>query len=182
MNNSERLILVDESDRAWGDGLKLDVHRFGVLHRAFSIFIWNNTGQLLLQKRAQVKYHSGGLWANSCCGHPCVGESVHDAAYRRLYEELGIKTALNHIGNYRYRADLPGELIENEFVHIFAGRTDDVPSPNPEEVETIKWVAPDMLIQDIGENRHDYSAWFQLYVANLSDLVLSCPAIFSSTK
>ncbi len=182
MSNSERLILVDETDRAWGDGLKLDVHKHGVLHRAFSIFIWNNAGQLLIQKRAKIKYHSAGLWTNSCCGHPCVGEIVQDGAHRRLYEELGITVRLDHIGNYRYRAELPGELVENEFVHIFAGRSEDVPSPNPQEVEKIRWVTPEALVKDIAENQHSYSAWFQLYVANLSGVVLSCPAIRHNTN
>lgn len=177
MIEEERLILVDQHDRPSGDCAKLEVHRRGLLHRAFSIFIWNAEGELLLQRRASGKYHSGGLWANSCCGHPSVGEPVDSAAGRRLNEELGMVSRLTHLGHYSYRAELPNALIENEFVHLFAGRSQGPPLPNPEEVEEIRWLSPAALLADMDLDPSAYTAWFRRYIADIPDRILSPPPI-----
>ena len=134
-------MLVDESDAEVGEGEKLDVHRTGALHRAFSVFAFNAAGELLLQRRALGKYHSGGLWTNSACGHPRPGEAVADAARRRLFEELGIGCGeLRPAGVYRYRAEL-ADLVENELDHLLVTDVVDEPRPDPDEVVEWRFVA-----------------------------------------
>ena len=114
----EKVILVDENDNQVGLMPKLEAHQKGLLHRAFSVFIFNSNYQLLLQKRAASKYHSGGLWTNTCCSHPRDGEKTEDAANRRLLEEMGIKTDLRKVYDFIYKAELDNELTENEFDHV----------------------------------------------------------------
>lgn len=171
----EQLVLVDENDRPSGEGGKLDVHRRGLRHRAFSIFVWNAAGEMLLQRRAAGKYHSAGLWTNSCCGHPRPGEQVRDAASRRLGEELGMAATLQPAGHYSYRADLPNALVENEYVHLFAAWAKEDPLPNPEEVDSVRWISPDALLADIAAAPEAYTAWFRLYVADIPETILSPP-------
>ena len=138
-------MLIDESDAALGEGEKLDVHRRGALHRAFSVFAFNAAGELLLQRRALSKYHSGGLWTNTCCGHPRPGEAVADAARRRLFEELGMGCGeLTPAGVYRYRAEIK-DLVENELDHLLVTTVDSTPSPNPDEVVEWRFIALDEL-------------------------------------
>ena len=117
----EQVILVNENDQEVGTMEKMEVHRLGVLHRAFSVFIFNERGQMLLQQRAMQKYHSAGLWTNACCSHPRPGEEVGSAASRRLNEELGFATALNPIFNFVYKATFENGLTEHEFDHVFFG-------------------------------------------------------------
>ena len=117
--SKEKVILVDENDTQVGLMPKLEAHQKGLLHRAFSVFIFNSNHQLLLQKRAVSKYHSGGLWTNTCCSHPREGEETINAANRRLIEEMGIKTNLRKVFDFIYKAELDNELIENEFDHVF---------------------------------------------------------------
>jgi isopentenyl-diphosphate delta-isomerase len=156
----ETVVLVDEADAALGEGEKLDVHRSGTLHRAFSVFAFNAAGELLLQRRALGKYHSGGLWANTCCGHPRPGEATAEAARRRLGEELGIGCGeLRPAGTLRYRAEI-ADLVENELDHLLVTDVDERPVPDPDEVVEWRFIAPDELDAWIAERPQDFTAWF----------------------
>src|SRR3954470_13284590 len=117
----EQVILVNEKDQAIGTMEKMEAHRKGVLHRAFSVFIFDRHGKMLLQQRAFHKYHSGGLWTNACCSHPLPGEDIESAAHRRLYEEMGFQTPLKKIFDFTYKADFRNGLTEYEFDHVFTG-------------------------------------------------------------
>jgi isopentenyl-diphosphate delta-isomerase len=117
----EQVILVNEQDQPVGACEKMSAHEQGLLHRAFSVFIFNSRGRLLLQQRSKGKYHSGGLWTNTCCSHPRPGETTEDAAYRRLQEEMGFQTELFHAFTFTYRAELDKELVEHEIDHVFTG-------------------------------------------------------------
>src|SRR5690348_5807899 len=117
----EQVVLVNEEDQEVGTMEKMEAHRRGVLHRAFSVFIFNKQGEMLLQQRAQEKYHSGGLWTNACCSHPRPGEEVSEGAGRRLVEELGFETELQPVFNFVYKANFENGLIEHEFDHVYFG-------------------------------------------------------------
>lgn len=156
---TEQLILVDENDRELGTEEKLKTHREGKLHRAFSIFVFDDRGRLLLQKRASTKYHSGGLWSNTCCGHPRPGESTLSAAHRRLGEEMNFACELRSFFTFHYRATLENELIENEYDHVFIGRFNGAPVPAEEEVEDWKWISLPDLKKSLGERPGAYSYW-----------------------
>lgn len=158
----ENVILVDEKDQQIGFKEKLQAHLDGDLHRALSVFICNDKGQWLLQRRALGKYHSPGLWTNTCCSHPRPSEAVLDAANRRLKEEMGICTALNKFKEVTYRLDVGSHLIEHEFDHIFVGLFNGEPEPNPGEVCDWKWVDYSALKQDISLHPENYTAWFKL--------------------
>lgn len=160
----EQVVLVDQDDRPTGVAGKMAAHRAGVLHRAFSVLVWNSRGEVLLQKRARSKYHSGGLWTNACCGHPRPGEDVAAAASRRLKEELGFTCPLTAIGELTYRADLDQGLIEHEFVHVFRGFYEGEMTPDPAEVEDLKWVTPEVLLQTFDETPEIFTAWFVKYM------------------
>ncbi len=162
---AEHVILVDEADRETGVAEKLDAHRRGVLHRAFSVMIWDRFGRLLLQKRHIGKYHSGGLWTNSCCGHPRPGEDVATAASRRLTEEMGFGCGLQPLGTMHYRAELDHGLIEHELVHIFRGRYDGAIHAHPAECDGYDWVPPEDIRLSVAAAPQRYSAWFAKYVA-----------------
>ena len=154
------MVLIDEADAEVGEGEKLDVHRAGALHRAFSVFAFNAAGELLLQRRALGKYHSGGLWTNSACGHPRPGETTADAARRRLFEEMGIGCGeLRPAGVYRYRAEI-ADLVENELDHLLVTEVSGAPSPDPDEVVEWRFVALDELSAWIASRREDFTAWF----------------------
>src|SRR3954454_12531817 len=130
----ENVVLIDEADATLGVGEKLSVHRSGELHRAFSVFAFNARGELLLQRRALTKYHSGGLWTNTCCGHPRPDEATADAARRRLFEELGVGCGeLEPAGVLRYRAQI-ADLVENELDHLLVTAVSEEPRPDPEKV------------------------------------------------
>jgi len=159
------VILVDETDQPVGTAEKLDAHRRGVLHRAFSVMIYDDRRRLLLQQRHIGKYHSGGLWTNTCCGHPRPDETAIDAATRRLAEEMGFTTPLNAIGTFRYRAELDQNLVEHEFVHLFAGIYNGPISPAPAECDGFMWVDPASLEAGIAAHPDRYTAWFKKYVA-----------------
>ncbi len=153
-------MLIDESDAPLGVGEKLAVHRSGALHRAFSVFAFNAAGELLLQRRALSKYHSGGLWANTCCGHPRPGESTAGAARRRLGEELGIGCGdLRPAGVLRYRAEL-ADLVENELDHLLVTEVSEEPRPDPDEVVEWRYLAPDDVSAWIAESPDLFTAWF----------------------
>lgn len=157
----ERVILVDISDRQIGTAEKLAAHRQGQLHRAFSIFILNSQGQLLLQKRAKHKYHSGGLWTNTCCSHPRPDETLSIATQRRLQEEMGITCDLQELFNFIYRAELDHDLIEYEFDHVFVGYSDRHPIINPNEAEDWQWIDLEKLQKDIQAHPEDYTYWLR---------------------
>ena len=160
--SEDKVILVDKNDNQVGLMPKLEAHEKGVLHRAFSIFIFNSKYELLLQKRASSKYHSGGLWTNTCCSHPREGEDTLDAANRRLYEEMGIKTSLRKVYDFIYKAELDNQLTEHEFDHVFYGVCDNDPILNKDEAEDFKWVDMETLNNDIIKNENNYTVWFKI--------------------
>ena len=178
----DKLILVDEQDRETGRAGKMEAHEKGLLHRAFSIFIFRRAlldnpdgtrtfhDQLLIQQRAEGKYHSAGLWANSCCSHPRDGEKLEEAAARRLPEETGftledLENPLEEKGAFLYKADFDNGLTEHEFDHVFVGqlkgdRLDKAPSPNPEEASQMLFLDVDEIMIDVLKNPGKYAAWF----------------------
>jgi isopentenyl-diphosphate Delta-isomerase len=165
-DRQEMLILVDERNRRVGLGEKLDVHRRGQLHRAFSIFLADGAGRVLLQKRALGKYHSGGLWANTCCGHPRFDERTRAAAGRRLGEELGMAAVLSHAFRARYETPLDHGLIENELVYVYLGRLEAEPVPNPLEASETRLMTLDDLSDDARRRPETYAYWLRHYLRN----------------
>ncbi|MGZ3862714.1 MAG: isopentenyl-diphosphate Delta-isomerase [Bacteroidia bacterium] len=166
----EEVILVDENDRETGRMEKLQAHHEGKLHRAFSVFIFNSAGELLLQKRAHGKYHSAGLWTNTCCSHPRSGENTDAAANRRLHEEMGIYCGLKHKFAFIYRAELENGLIEHELDHVYTGVSNDLPNPDPAEVDTWKYLTTEEIEKDMQLNPSSYTAWFKLIFPRIKDL------------
>lgn len=158
----EQVILVNEADEPQGLMEKMEAHQKGLLHRAFSVFVFNENNELLLQQRAKSKYHSGGLWTNTCCSHPRSGEENIDAAHRRLMEEMGFDCELEKLTDFIYRAQLDHGLTEHEFDHVFVGRWQGVPDINPVEVESYKWMDIDAVEQDIADNPDRYTEWFKI--------------------
>ncbi len=168
---TETVILVDEKDHPRGSQEKLVAHLIPQRHRAFSVFIYNGRGETLIQRRADGKYHSPGLWANSCCGHPRPGEEVREAAQRRLFEELGFTCDLTPVTRVCYTLKLEKDLWELEFTHVFQGVYEGEIHPNPEEVSEIKWVLPHDLIKD----KTKYARWFKLYILKYYDQIFGSP-------
>jgi isopentenyl-diphosphate delta-isomerase len=160
----EHVILVDENDNEVGTMEKMEAHRKGVLHRAFSILLFDETGRMLIQKRANDKYHSGNLWTNACCSHPLPGESLDQAARRRLREELGIEGNPEHRYSFIYRAELDDNVIEHELDHVFVGTFDGTPEINEEEISDWKYVKMDWLKEDINRNPDAYTEWFKIII------------------
>jgi isopentenyl-diphosphate delta-isomerase len=158
---TETVILVDRQDQQIGTAEKMAAHRQGSLHRAFSIFILNSQDQLLLQRRAVHKYHSGGLWTNTCCSHPRPGETTLAAAKRRLQEEMGFSCDLSEIFSFVYQAQLDRGLIEYEFDHVLLGRFNGKPRLNPEEADAYAWVDMDELQADIQNQPDRYTYWLK---------------------
>lgn len=157
----EKVVLVDRSDRQIGVAEKLQAHRDGLLHRAFSIFVLNPQGQLLLQKRAIHKYHSGGLWTNTCCSHPRPDEPTDRSVHRRLQEEMGFDCELHEVFSFIYRAKLDRGLTEHEFDRVFVGYSDRKPILNPEEAEDWKWIDLKILQADIKNHPESYTYWLR---------------------
>ncbi len=174
-DGDELMVLVDASDRVIGTAGKIDAHRAGALHRAFSVIVWDGMGRLLLQKRHTRKYHSGGLWTNACCGHPRPGEDIEAAALRRLNEEMGFACALAPLGTTTYRAELDGGMTEHELVHVFRGLYDGTVAPDPQEAEGYQWVSLDEMRADIAAMPERYSVWFRQYVAAQWPMALAQP-------
>jgi len=158
--NEEKLVLVDKNDNQIGLMPKMEAHQKGILHRALSIFIFNSENQILLQKRSSNKYHSGGLWTNTCCSHPRDGENIIDAGSRRLSEEMGIKAELKQAFNFTYKAELENGLIEHEYDHVLIGEFNGSPILNKDEAEDWKWMSLEEIEKDINENQEDYTVWF----------------------
>ena len=158
----EEVILVDENDNAVGTMEKMEAHRLGKLHRAFSVLPFNSQGELLLQKRAKNKYHSAGLWTNTCCSHPVPGEKIEDAAARRLKEEMGIDAKPSFAYKFLYKAELDKNLTEHELDYVFIGTFDGKPSINAAEVEDWKFVNLEWLKKDLKKNPNEYTCWFKI--------------------
>lgn len=156
------LILIDENDEPTGQMAKMEAHEKGLLHRAFSVFIFNSQGQLLLQQRALGKYHTPGLWTNTCCSHPVPGEEVKTAALRRLDEELGITAELTFLFKMTYKYAFDSGLTEHEVDHVFAGYTDSLPTINPDEVNAYKYISFDELKEDMELHGERYTPWFRI--------------------
>lgn len=172
IDEEEEVVLVDEHDQPLGTHLKLAAHRQALRHRAFSVFLFNDAGALLLQARALSKYHCGGLWSNACCGHPRNGELSPTAASRRLREELGIAPPLIEAGRIAYHADLSNGWYENEIVHLFIGRCNEPPAPDPHEVGDWRWVAPDRLEDEYAANPGAFTPWFGIYLQTIPEVAL----------
>ena len=167
----EKLILVDERNHAVGTDGKDLIHRKGLLHRAFSIFLADAQGQIVLQQRNRQKYHSGGLWANTCCGHPRPGERTVSAARRRLHEELGVTATLSFGFFSRYRADLDHGMQENEYVYVFFGRLSGEARPDPAEVAAVQSLPLDEIKRRIGKDPQAFTYWLRHYFDNhLADI------------
>ena len=158
----EQVILVNEEDVPKGQMDKLEAHQKGLLHRAFSVFIFNSNRELLLQQRALSKYHSGGLWTNTCCSHPRIGESNLQAAKRRLKEEMGMDCDISYLFKFTYRAEFADGLTEHEVDHVFFGLSNDLPVINPDEVETYKYMDLETLSKDIERNPEAYTPWLRI--------------------
>jgi isopentenyl-diphosphate Delta-isomerase len=158
----EHIILVDERDAAIGTMEKMEAHRKGMLHRAFSILLFNSKGEVLLQKRAKEKYHSGGLWTNTCCSHPHPDETMQQATRRKLKQEMGIDLQPEFAYKFIYKAFLDHDLIEYEYDHVFIGQFEGEPAINKDEVEDWKFVDLHFLREDAKQNPHLYTHWFKL--------------------
>jgi isopentenyl-diphosphate delta-isomerase len=163
-------MIVDRNGQTRGTMDKMAAHRCGTLHRAFSVFIFNSKGELLLQQRAFDKYHSGGLWTNTCCSHPRLGEKTLDAAHRRLQEEMGIDCEMTELFQFSYRHEFENGLIENEYDHVFMGISDDIPVPNTDEVAGLKYIEPDLLLTDLVEKPENYTAWFKICLEKVLEI------------
>jgi len=175
---SAEIIVINEGDRVIGYRSKREVHELGLLHRAFSVFIVDDAGRLLLQRRARGKYHSGGKWANSCCGHPFPWEKVDVAARRRVREELGIDVPLRRGFTSRYYAVLDNGLVENELVAIYFGPQTGELQPDREEVEETRYVHFDELVELVRRDGDRYAVWLQHYIrehgAELQRCIAAC--------
>lgn len=156
----EHVILVDSDDVPIGIHAKQDAHIAGLLHRAFSVFVFDSHGRALLQRRATAKYHSGGLWSNTCCSHPRPGESTLAAAQRRLFEEMGFNCPLSTAFSFVYRADVGGGLTEHEYDHVFIGHFDGDPAPDPTEVEDWRWISVEALKREVRARPDRFTYWF----------------------
>ncbi len=166
----KHVVLVNEKDEELGSMEKLQAHQLGRLHRAFSVFIFNSEGRLLIQKRAVGKYHSGGLWTNTCCSHPELGENVKEAAQKRLISEMGINCMLEFLFTECYELIVGNGLIEHEFDHVFFGISDDLPNFDPEEVETFNYISEEELALAMLQLPEEFTEWFKLIWSKVFDV------------
>jgi isopentenyl-diphosphate delta-isomerase len=167
---TENVILVDVNDKQIGVMPKMEAHIEGKLHRAFSVFVFNTKGELLLQQRAHDKYHSGGKWTNTCCSHPRLGEETTDAAHRRLMEEMGMTCDISPEFSFLYKADVMEGIIEYEYDHVFFGITDQLPVINTAEVAAYKYIQMADLLNDINTQPEKYTEWLKICF----DRVMEC--------
>jgi isopentenyl-diphosphate delta-isomerase len=161
-SNENYVILVDEKDNQLGTMEKIEAHEKARLHRAFSVFIYNSKNELMLQQRALTKYHTPGLWTNTCCSHQKLEESNIEAGKRRLQEEMGFSTELKETISFIYKAPFENGLTEHEFDYILVGEYQDDPQPNPDEVHDWKWMSLDDIENDINKNPNLYTEWFKI--------------------
>jgi isopentenyl-diphosphate delta-isomerase len=172
---ADDILLVDEDDNPIGTGEKMDVHRRGVLHRCFSILVYNSKREIMLQRRALSKYHCPGLWSNTCCSHPRPGEHLIMAAKRRLKEEMGISIPIKEVGvEFIYKARI-GDLIEHEYDHVLYGNFDGEPQINPEEADDWKWMSFNDIRADMKTNPDIYTPWFKLIISQGDNQVDQIP-------
>ena len=165
----EQVILVDEKDVAIGTIDKMEAHEKAVLHRAFSVFIFNSKDEMLLQQRARTKYHSAGLWTNSCCSHPRPGEDTHAAALRRLQEEMGFTTPVKKAFDFVYKATFANGLTEHEFDHVFVGKYDDKIEPDPKEVGDYAYWPMETIEEQIKMHPESFTVWFRIAFPKVMD-------------
>jgi len=158
----EKVILVDENDQQIGLMEKIEAHEKALLHRAFSVFVLNSKNELMLQRRALHKYHSPGLWTNTCCSHQRDGETTMDAGLRRLQEEMGFVTPLQEKFSFIYKAEFDNGLTEHEYDHVLLGHFENEPVINPDEVAEWKWMSIVEVKNDIENNPEDYTPWFRI--------------------
>jgi isopentenyl-diphosphate delta-isomerase len=168
----EQVILVNEQDIELGIMEKMEAHEKALLHRAFSVFVFNNQHELLLQQRAISKYHSGGLWTNTCCSHPRPGEAVADAALRRLKEEMGFETSLSKAFDFTYKAPFSNGLTEHEFDHVFIGTYNGTITPNADEVESYAYHSLTAVDEMLQKNPDDFTVWFHIAFPKVRDWYL----------
>lgn len=166
----QQVVLVDKNNRKIDVEEKIKAHKEGKLHRAFSIFIFNSKGELLIQQRAKTKYHSGGLWSNTVCSHPKLNETYQQAVHRRLKEEMGFDCKLKKLFCFIYNTGFQNGLIENEYDCVFIGKFDGKPKPNPKEVMNYKWISVKELKQDIIKNSNKYSIWLKIALSRIKYL------------
>lgn len=159
---NEQVILVDLEDNPIGEMEKMEAHEKALLHRAFSVFVFNDRGELLLQQRALDKYHSGGLWTNTCCSHQRPGESTLEAAGRRLNEEMGMSCTLQEVFTFVYKKPLDKGLTEHEFDHVLIGYSNENPVPNPSEVANWKFASTEWISKDMNLNPGKYTEWMKI--------------------
>ena len=162
MMQTEQVILVDQNDAPLGTMEKMEAHEKGVLHRAISVFVFNEKNELMLQQRAWHKYHSPGLWTNTCCSHQRMGEDSVSAGRRRLREEMGFEVPLEFKVSFIYKAPFDNGLTEHELDHVLVGHFEGEPKINSEEVASWKWMPMDELIQDMAEHPDQYTVWFKI--------------------
>jgi isopentenyl-diphosphate Delta-isomerase len=158
----EHVILVNELDQAIGTMPKMEVHERGILHRAFSIFIFNAKNELLIQQRSLQKYHSAGLWSNTCCSHPRLNEETKVAANRRLFEEMGIESSINFLHSFIYNEEMENGLIEHELDHVFIGRYNQIPNINKNEVGHWKYISIPDLLNEMNTYPEQFTIWFKI--------------------
>lgn len=170
---ADEVIVVNANDIAIGTAPKLDAHRRGLRHRAVSVIIGDGHGRLLLHRRSAEKYHSAGLWTNTCCSHPRPGESASDTATRRLAEEMGINCPLAFLFSMYYRANVSNGLIENEIVHVFGGQFNGNPNPNSFEVWEWCWKPSAEIARDVDERPEIYSVWFRKFRRDFWSIIIS---------
>jgi len=162
------IILVDENDNQIGIEEKITTHKNGKLHRAFSIFVFNNKNELLLQKRSNEKYHSPGLWSNTCCSHPQPNKNLIEEAEQRLKQEMGISCKLEKKFSFTYKIKFENNLTENEYDHVFIGEFNENPKPNKKEVSDWKWISLPKLKKDISINKEKYTYWLKEIISKHS--------------
>jgi isopentenyl-diphosphate delta-isomerase len=167
MTKKNQVVLVDENDLELGTMEKLEAHKKGLLHRAFSVFIFNRKGEMLLQKRAAKKYHSPNLWSNACCSHPMPGEDTLAAAHRRLQEELGFDTELNPLFQFVYKTDFDNGLTEHEFDHVFIGYYDGEINPDDAEISDYCFIKTEAISESLERHHHKYTSWFKIAFSKL---------------
>lgn len=165
----ERVVLVSPEDKVLGQMEKLQAHQSGVLHRAFSVFLFNSKGEMLLQKRAQSKYHSPGEWTNACCSHPRIEETYQEAAERRLKEELGISAEISEKFHFIYKAPVGGDLIEHELDHVFTGNYEGPLELNKEEVAETRYISMEDLNAELKAHPENFTPWFKIILKEYQD-------------
>ncbi|MDP2422954.1 MAG: isopentenyl-diphosphate Delta-isomerase [Bacteroidales bacterium] len=164
----EKVILVDSNDKPFGTEEKIRAHELALLHRAFSVFVFNHKGEMMLQRRSLNKYHSPGLWSNSCCSHPRPGKDTLAEAHRRLIEEMGFDCDLQWKLSFIYKAPFDNGLTEHEFDHVFFGTYDEDPVLNPGEVAEWKWIGMEDLMSEVIKNPQDFTVWFKIALEEIT--------------